>query len=135
MLNSNDLLWLAWAEKTIQIVGAMQFNFDIDIDTYARCYHDTPDGELLVVIIAPKKDDFVTVDLYGVSGSQQPISHILMLGDEVRVGGHGTFHRFSKSDVPEIVDFLLGIRKNVLSSSAYLEKLENVKMRAEIETR
>lgn len=134
MATTIDNLWLAWAEKTMTIVGKMQLKFDIDLDTHARCYYDTPEGELLVVIINPSKDDLVSVDLYGISKSPQPISQILMAGDEVRIGGHGSFHRFKKADVPSVVEFLMGMRAEIILSDAFKNCAQKDKIVRKIET-
>lgn len=116
MPTSNEILWRAWGQKIIEIIGAMNPRFEVKLDGHLRFFHDTPEGELLVVMTPPRSDEMIFVDLYGEYSRPTPVASISLIGEEVRVGGHGSFHRFEAREVPEIADFAKGMRAKALAS-------------------
>jgi hypothetical protein len=112
-----DALWRAWADKLVEIIEAMDHQFRSEIRDNMHFFHDTPEGELVQVITWPKTDQMTTVNLYGRGSGMNTTGHIALQGGEIHVGGHGTYHRFNASDVPELLEFVRRMRTKAMGTA------------------
>lgn len=116
-METADALWRAWADRFVEIVEAMDHKFQVEVSGNMHFFHKTEEGELLQIITWPKTDELTAVNLYGRRGSMNTVGHISISGEEIHVGGHGTYHRFQAAAVPDLLDFVRRMRAKAMQTA------------------